>query len=341
MDLLPDDIAGEIVRCAVSNEYMFTLSGLCLSMTCKRLHKLTQKLMKFPHTLKVYTYESGMNLGRSIGADDNLQVTPKFINTLLKSWYVVWLGIEGYVASMGYTQRLFSALIKSGFLKIQSVSFMTPATWFVWAIRKIGISSKLDLERVIYTYNADLLHEALAHTNPDVDVNSYLLHRTVASICRLSMGVEKLHQVLIYNNILPTIGDLIEMFTSSCFTSTKYIYNYMLSVASPYASSYGDAYTILFKLYYGWGGNTGGGFGTGAIGSVLFNLQGLSGFDDHEFIKFICCKLYKRELESYVTRKGMNVNTAKDILCGGDIRDPAVGKWLLTYTPMSISDFDD
>ncbi|QJX70938.1 hypothetical protein F-liban_169 [Faustovirus] len=337
MDLLNDDIAGEIVRCAVSNEYMFTLSGLCLSMTCKRLHKLTQKLMKFPHTLKVYTYEDGMNLGRSIGADDNLQVTPKFINTLLRSWYVVWLGIEGYVASMGYTQRLFSALIKSGFLKIQSVSFMTPATWFVWAIRKIGISSKLDLERVIYTYNADLLHEALAHTNPDVDVNSYLLHRTVASICRSSMVVEKLHQVLIYNNILPTIGDLVEIFTSSCFTSTKYIYNYMLNVASPYD----DAYTILFKLYYGWVGNTGGGFGTGAIGSVLFNLQGLSGFDDHEFIKFICCKLYKRELESYVTRKGMNVNTAKDILYGGDIRDPEVGKWLLTYTPMSISDFDD
>jgi hypothetical protein len=327
---IPNDVIKEIVGFTTTTLSDFILAGVCFTMTCKKVHGYGSAKYKASE-FKKSSYFLMTMVCRDICKQTDIGVTTNYIiglgnlSTSVISMVKTTMGRGG---SDMCSSRLFSALIKSNHMLIYEAPLQLPISWLMWAVRRIGINSHTDILRIIKSYNGDLLHEAIAHVSNNIDLNTYNLHSVVARCCKSTTVAPRLHQVLIDNNIYPTIDDLCSSFGEGYFISAKWIYEHIRDIESVDNNSMWVIYNHSWKYIetqfalneY-----------KGKCVKLLINIQGLVDIDIEHMIAFICYRLTRLELTWYIeylgeAAKGIDY---KSILQKTPITDHSIGEYLL------------
>ncbi|QJX72956.1 hypothetical protein F-VV57_0194 [Faustovirus] len=305
MNILPDDAICEIILAAYSTYMGDILIIKCLSMTSRRILAISRYIQAhLGNVSRINEYDTEPQW-RSIGlhlVNDNI--------TTYSTRYIIGICglndgvITGIMACLNAEiicgKRLFSALIKSRICRIKDLNVAIKYSWILWAIRKIGIDDIYDMEAVIRLNNADLLHEAIAHSSQDA-IKTHLsccLHYVVA---RCVNGSTSLHKALVDAMIVPTVTDLVQSFVAAKYQSAAWIYQWLVLVGNH------RAHELRNEMYRGRIESSTTKQRSGLGIRVLIDIQIITISSDFDMIEFICRYLSLTELIAFIDNRNISI----------------------------------
>ncbi|QKE50291.1 hypothetical protein F-VV10_0171 [Faustovirus] len=325
----PNDIIKEILLAALRMQFGDILIARCFSMTCKRVYRIYQDIRtRCPDwnivmaIMRLERHEWRV-LSSQLIHEKHTHYSTKFITGLIKmnpdiiQYISIIIDLNGTCSS-----RLFSALIKSRLFKISHISDKIARSWILWAIRKVGVDSILDIKKIISLHDSVLLHEAIEHASCDLDLHNSNLHYIVARYDDKNPTI--LHEMLTTCAIMPTVVDLKMTFLDEKYESTKWMYRWLVDNTTT------TSMDLKCELYNSDISTSNA--------RILADIKAITSSSEQEMVAFICRYSTYDDLIDYVNKSKISLLDidVRDILNDG-VNDAKIVSCLLHIANNSVA----